>query len=62
VSEAPTQSGRDQWLSLVLRHEFFCRRFVRAGGSTTLCVRLEDDGPMVEEFELSLWLAAGRDF
>ena len=27
-----------------------------------MCVRLEEDGPVVEEFELSLWLAAGRDF
>ena len=26
-----------------------------------MCVRLEGDGPMVEEFEMSLWLAAGRD-
>jgi len=26
-----------------------------------VCVRLEGDGPMVEEFEMSLWLAAGRD-
>jgi hypothetical protein len=26
------------------------------------CVRLEDDGLAVEEFELPLWLAAGRDF
>jgi hypothetical protein len=25
-------------------------------------VRLEDDGLVVEEFELSLWLAAGSDF
>jgi hypothetical protein len=27
-----------------------------------MCVRLEDDGPMVEEFELSLRLTVGRDF
>jgi hypothetical protein len=25
-------------------------------------VRLEDEGPVVEEFELPLWLAAGRGF
>jgi hypothetical protein len=25
-------------------------------------VRLEDEGPVVEEFKLPLWLAAGRGF
>jgi hypothetical protein len=25
-----------------------------------MCAQLEDDGPVVEEFELSLWLALGR--
>jgi hypothetical protein len=32
-----------------------------SGGSAIMCARLEDDGHVVEEFELSLWLAAGRD-
>ena len=32
----------------------------QTGGSTIVCVRLEGDSPMVEEFELPL-LAAGRD-
>jgi hypothetical protein len=41
--------------------EIFCRRFVGAGGRRP-SVRLEIDGPVVEEFELSLWLAVGRDF
>ena len=27
-----------------------------------MCLRLEGDSPLVEEFELSLWLAAGRGF
>ena len=27
-----------------------------------MCVRLEGDSPLVEEFELPLWLAAGRGF
>jgi hypothetical protein len=27
-----------------------------------MCVRLEVDRPVVEEFELSLWLATGHDF
>ena len=27
-----------------------------------VCVRLEGDSPLVEEFELPLWLAAGRGF
>jgi hypothetical protein len=40
----------------------FCRRLVGARGSVTMCARFEDDGPMVEEFELSLWLAMGHDF
>ena len=40
----------------------FCRRFVGAEGSAAMCVRLEEDGPVVEEFELSFWLAAGRNF
>ena len=26
-----------------------------------MCVRLEGDSPMVEEFELPLWPATGRD-
>ena len=26
-----------------------------------MCVQLERDSPLVEEFELQLWLAAGRD-
>jgi hypothetical protein len=37
-----------------------CRRFVGTGGSATFFVRLEVDGPVVEELELSLWLGAGR--
>jgi hypothetical protein len=40
----------------------FCWHSVGAGGLATMCVRLEDDGPMVEEFELSLRLTVGRDF
>ena len=27
-----------------------------------MCVQLEGDSPLVEEFELPLWLAAGRGF
>ena len=27
-----------------------------------MCMQLEGDSPLVEEFELSLWLAAGRGF
>ena len=27
-----------------------------------MCVQLEGDSPLVEEFELSLWLAVGRGF
>ena len=37
----------------------FCRSKAGAGGSTVVCVRLEDDHPVVEEFELSLRIAAG---
>jgi hypothetical protein len=40
----------------------FCRRLVGAWGSTARRVRLEDDGLVVEEFKLPLWLAAGRGF
>jgi hypothetical protein len=32
----------------------FCRRLVGAWGSTTRHVHLEDDGLLVEEFELTL--------
>jgi hypothetical protein len=35
---------------------------VGVGESAALGVRLEDEGPVVEEFELPLWLAAGRGF
>ena len=38
----------------------FCRSKAGAGGSTVVCVQLEDDHPVVEEFELSLRIAAGR--
>ena len=27
-----------------------------------MCVQLEGDSPLVEEFEFPLWLAAGRGF
>ena len=27
-----------------------------------MCTRLEGDSPLVEEFELPLWIAAGRSF
>jgi hypothetical protein len=37
----------------------FCRSKAGAGGSTVVCVRIEDDHPVVEEFELSLRIAAG---
>jgi hypothetical protein len=40
----------------------FCGRLVEAWGWTARRVRLEDDGLVVEEFELPLWLAAGRGF
>jgi hypothetical protein len=38
----------------------FCRRLVGVGEPAALCVRLENEGPMVEEFEFPLWLAVGR--
>jgi hypothetical protein len=39
----------------------FHRSKTRVGGSTVVCVRLEEDNPVVEEFGLSLWLVAVRD-
>ena len=37
----------------------FCRSKAGAGGSTVVCVQLEDDHPVVEELELSLKIAVG---
>jgi hypothetical protein len=34
----------------------------RGGGSTTMCEQLKDDGPVEDEFKLSLWLATSRNF
>jgi len=42
--------------------EVFCRSKAGAGGSTAVCVQLEDDHPVVEEFELPLAIAAGCGF
>jgi len=57
----PWKRKRKGKLSEAAATKVFFRSSTGTGGSTIVCVRLEGDSPIVEEFELPLRLAAGRD-